>query len=151
MIEELGKVVLRDGQQLVIEVSRKSACNHCDSSDNCGVSAVSKAFSDERHLIEITCEGEFQQGDLLRLGIPEDKFVKAAAWVYLVPLIGLIGGAVVGQWLQPLGAGDASAIAGAAVGAGLGWWLAKSAAKRLSRKTQPVVLQNLGRQTLVRG
>ncbi|GLS82511.1 SoxR reducing system RseC family protein [Paraferrimonas haliotis] len=153
MMEEIGRVLLQDGQQVVIEVERKSACNHCDSKDNCGVSSVSKAFSNKKQLIELTTSEVFETGDMVKLGIPERTFLRSAAMVYLVPLMGFIAGALLGGSLSQVLQSNhdlTSLVTALAFGVG-SWWVAKRHCGDLARKNQPQILLNLGKQTLYRG
>lgn len=82
----------------------------------------------------------------MKLGLPESVILKAAALVYLLPLLGLFVGAVLGQFignLIPFNP-DLSAMVFAAFGTMLFWWFGKQRAKRLEVAAKPMILAYLG-------
>ncbi|GIU41986.1 sigma E factor positive regulatory protein RseC [Shewanella sairae] len=148
MMEEVARVVANGNSGwIVVEVELKSACNHCDSGDSCGTSAVSKAFSPKVQRFSIQTEQAFVKGERLKLGLPESVILKAAALVYMLPLIGLFIGAFIGNQLAVLTAShpDSFSIISALLG-GLGFWaLGKKTAKKLEEQAQPVIIKSLGK------
>lgn len=151
MMQEVAKVVSWRSGWAVVEVEMKSACNHCATQESCGTSAVAKAFSAKKQTFSVPCEKECQPNDLLQLGLPESVILKAAALVYLLPLIGLFAGALLAQFLTGLVdlESELFTIGLAVIGSVLAWWLAKRQAKHLEESSAPIVLRNLG-QELVR-
>ncbi|QSX30821.1 SoxR reducing system RseC family protein [Shewanella cyperi] len=152
MMEELARVVAIEPEGWVqLEVELKSACGHCSASDNCGTSAVAKAFAPKHQRFSIHTDVTCQAGDMVRLGLPESVLLKAAALVYLLPLAGLLLGAVLGQSLgafTSLGS-DGTAIVLGLAGAAATWWLGKRLATRLESDSQPIILARLGPQLSV--
>lgn len=148
MMQEVAKVISWRSGWAVVEVEMKSACNHCDTQDSCGTSAVAKAFSAKKQTFSVPCEKECQPNDLLQLGLPESVILKAAALVYILPLVGLFIGALLAQFFVGLvGLESELFIIGfAVIGAVLAWWLAKRQAKHLEESSAPVVLRNLGQE-----
>ncbi|MCL1094635.1 SoxR reducing system RseC family protein [Shewanella kaireitica] len=148
MMEEVAKVVANSNSGwVVVEVEMKSACNHCDSSDSCGTSAVAKAFSPKVQRFSIQTERAFATGERLKLGLPESVILKAAMLVYILPLAGFFVGAYSGNLLAAnIGVNqDLLAIAFALVG-GVGFWaLGKKFAKALEEKAQPIIIKSLGK------
>jgi len=152
MMEDLARVVTVESEGWVqLEVELKSACGHCSASDNCGTSAVAQAFAPKHQRFSIHTEVACQVGDMVRLGLPESVLLKAAALVYLLPLAGLLLGAVLGQSLgtvTSLGSDVAAIIFGLA-GAAACWWFGKRLATRLESDSQPIILARLGPQLSV--
>jgi sigma-E factor negative regulatory protein RseC len=150
LLEEVGRIVAYDAKGWVrVEVELKSACNHCSNSDNCGTSAVAKAFSVKTQQFSLPCETLYPIGDLVKLGLPASVLLKAAALVYLLPLLGLFVGALIGQVLgQNLLSVDSDlpAITLAAAGAFSAWLLGKRLAYQLERGAQPIIMAHLGRK-----
>ncbi|QYK08147.1 SoxR reducing system RseC family protein [Shewanella mangrovisoli] len=147
MMEEVARVVACDNQGwLTVEVELKSTCKSCSSSESCGTSAVAQAFSAKTQQFSIQSERTCEVGELLKLGLPESVILKAAALVYLMPLLGLFAGAVFGQFFAGLFEinSDLSAIAFAALGAIAAWFFGKHKAKQLEVDSQPVILAYLG-------
>lgn len=148
MMEEMAKVIKCDNQGWVtVEVQVKNACNHCDNSESCGTSAVSKAFSPKVQEFSISSDTYYEPGELLRLGLPESVILKAAALVYLMPLLGLFIGAMLASLISHqigLISSDLFVIPFALVGAFLFWRLAKSKARQMEFSSQPIILSHLG-------
>lgn len=147
MMEEVARVVACDNRGwLTVEVELKSSCKSCNSSESCGTSAVAQAFSAKTQQFSIQSERTCEVGELLKLGLPESVLLKAAALVYLLPLLGLFLGALLGQFLASLLQVDLdfSAIGFAALGAIIAWLSGKRRAKQLEVDSQPVILAYLG-------
>ena len=148
MMEEMAKVLTCDGSGWVtVEVQVKNACNHCDNSESCGTSAVSKAFSPKVQLFSIPSNNQYAAGDLLKLGLPESVILKAAALVYLLPLMGLFVGVALASILSSLfnlAATDLVVIPSALAGALLFWFVARRVARRMENDSQPVIISHLG-------
>ena len=148
MMEEMAKVLESDGKGWVtVEVQVKNACNHCDNSESCGTSAVSKAFSPKVQRFSIPSDRQYQAGELLKLGLPESVLLKAAALVYLLPLLGLFFGVAVASIITStlnLASDDFVVIPFAIAGALLFWAKGKKMAKRMESDTQPVIISHLG-------
>lgn len=147
MMEEVARVVASDNQGwLTVEVELKSTCKSCSSSESCGTSAIAQAFSSKTQQFSIQSERRCDAGELLKLGLPESVILKAAALIYLMPLLGLFIGAALGQYLGQLFEfnPNLSAMGFAVLGALLAWTLGKQQAKRLEADAQPVILAYLG-------
>ncbi|WOT04339.1 SoxR reducing system RseC family protein [Shewanella youngdeokensis] len=148
MMEEVAKVVANSNSGwVVVEVEMKSACNHCDSGDACGTSAVAKAFSVKVQRFSIQTEGVFAKGERLKLGLPESVILKAAVLVYLLPLVGFFIGAYAGNLLADslVVNQDLLSVIGAAVGSVSCWSIAKKIARSLEDKAQPIIIKSLGK------
>lgn len=148
LMEELARVVEYQSGWVMVEVELKSACNHCSNSENCGTSAVAKAFSVKTQRFAIASGKPYQQGDMLKLGLPESVIIKAAALVYLLPLLGLFTFAALGHLLG-LGLAfdtNTSAMLMALIGGALSWRIGKYFAHRIEADAQPVIISNLGQK-----
>ncbi|MCG9695942.1 SoxR reducing system RseC family protein [Shewanella sp. Isolate11] len=148
MMEEVATVIRDEGNGwITVEVKVKNACNHCDNNDSCGTSAVSKAFSPKVQRFAVAAEGQYQTGELIKLGLPESVILKAAAIVYLLPLAGLFIGAGVGHFLMTLfgsTAVDAGSIVTGLLGAFFAWDMGKRWASALEENSQPIIISRLG-------
>ncbi len=147
MMEEVARVVACDKQGwLTVEVELKSSCKSCSSNESCGTSAVAQAFSSKTQQFSIQSERVCEAGELLKLGLPESVILKAAALVYLTPLLGLFVGALLGQFIASLFElnSDPCAILFAAIGGVSAWLFGKKKAKQLEVDSQPVILAYLG-------
>ncbi|MGL4475373.1 MAG: SoxR reducing system RseC family protein [Shewanella sp.] len=147
MMEQFAKVIdCRDPYMPLIEVTLTSACNHCDTGESCGTQAVSKAFSPKVQRFFIHSPYACRLGDVLKIGVTESVLLKAAALVYMLPLVGLFSGALVGQWLSELTdfSGQSGVIISSILGAIATWRLAKWWSVKLETKAEPQVMANLG-------
>ncbi|MEI6858642.1 MAG: SoxR reducing system RseC family protein [Shewanella sp.] len=148
MMEEMAKVINCDDKGWVtVEVKVKNACSHCDNSESCGTSAVASAFSPKVQVFSIPSKNNYQLGQLLRLGLPESVILKAAALIYILPLIGFFFGAGLAMFILSQFQKEVSelhVIPVAFVGAFLSWLYARSVAKKMEHSSQPVILSDLG-------
>ena len=148
LLEEVAKVIdYKDGWARV-EVELKSACSHCASSDNCGTSAISNAFSVKTQEFSILSEKPCLPGDMLKLGLPESVIIKAAALVYLLPLVGLFSFSFLGHFLS-LGTDinpNTVSMVMAALGGFTGWRVGKYFAANIEAHAQPQIIAYLGQE-----
>ncbi len=148
MMEEMAKVLECDGSGWVrVEVKVKNACNHCDNSESCGTSAISKAFSPKVQCFSIPSDRQYEPGELLKLGLPESVILKAAALVYLLPLVGLFSGVALASFVTSLlnfQSSDLVVIPLAILGALVFWVAARRIARRMEIDSQPVIISHLG-------
>ncbi len=148
MMEEIARVVDYQQGWATVEVELKSACNHCASSENCGTSTIAKAFSVKTQRFSLPADKPCQQGDLLKVGLPESVIIKAAALVYLLPLFGLFMFAIFGHILA-VGLDmntNTSAMVFAVIGASIAWIIGKRLAAKLEAQASPVIIAYLGQE-----
>ncbi|GIU44123.1 SoxR reducing system RseC family protein [Shewanella algidipiscicola] len=150
MMEEVATVIRNnhDGW-ITVEVKVKNACNHCESSESCGTSAVSKAFSPKVQRFSVPAKESYQPGELIKLGLPESVLLKAAAIVYLLPLLGLFVGASLGRFFMPIldiAATEAVVIGFGVLGGVVAWMMGRRWAKQLEQVSQPVIIARIGQR-----
>jgi len=115
-----------DGRARVV-VTRAEACHACAAKGACQVLG---GQTQDVELVVTNPVGA-RAGDLVRLVLPETSIVKASTVLYLVPALGLMGGAVIGHVLarRLAWSGDPAALAGALVGLlsglGMAWFLGR--------------------------
>lgn len=153
MMEELAKVVssAEDGW-VSVEVELKSACYSCDNDENCGTAAVSKAFSPKTQSFAVQTQLPVIVGEMVKIGLPESVILKAAALVYLFPLVGFFVFAFLGTFLferlslatELTQATDFPSIVFGSIGAFASWFLGRRQAKKIESIAQPVILSRLG-------
>jgi len=119
MLTETARVISRDGNRVVLELQRGSACGHCEMSQGCGTGALGRLLGKRLRPLVIETEKDCQPGDEVELALPEASLVRASLLVYGLPLLGmLLGGSTaslfyVSDWLVPV-----ASIAGFAAGFG---------------------------------
>lgn len=112
-IQEQGVVVAVLSDGVWIETQRQSGCQSCSSRGGCGVGIMQKALNRRQHKVRVQTDLPVQVGDHVRLLLPAAALVQASVLMYLLPLLGLIAGAVAGQILF---SSDGASIGSAALG-----------------------------------
>lgn len=93
MMEEVGTVIELKGKHVALVMCQKSStCKNCASMESCKVSEDNRSMIVEAHNV-IGAE----VGDKVRLAISSKKFLGSSFLVYIVPLVALIIGAVIGE------------------------------------------------------
>lgn len=104
-----------------------AACSGCGKKSGCAVGKLADGMKETR--IEIDAPAGVNVGDAVTLEIDSEQLVGSAVLGYLLPAIGLLVGAGIGNALG----GDAVAAAGAGLGLALGLLLARLATRRGDR------------------
>ncbi|SDT02637.1 sigma-E factor negative regulatory protein RseC [Halopseudomonas sabulinigri] len=123
MIEERGRVLSTEPGAVWVATIRSSTCGSCQAKAGCGQALLQKLGSGSAQgFVRALTEQQWQVGDEVLIGVPEDAVVRSALWMYLVPLAGLFGAALVTQWL---GFSEPGVIFAAAAGLLLGFALVR--------------------------
>lgn len=112
MILETGVVVDLFAGGVVVETHRAGGCQSCSSRAGCGVGALQQVFGRHRHQVTAFTNLSLRIGDQVQLALPASVLVEASLLMYLLPLIALLVGAVVGQSL--LGSNGMAMVGGSA-------------------------------------
>lgn len=99
MIEERGRVMAVDGQQIRVAVDRQSACGSCKARAACGQGLVQSLRPGRQHDVLTVCEFPVRVGDVVVLGVEESLALRGAVLVYLFPLLALLLAALTADWL----------------------------------------------------
>jgi len=138
MIEEEAYVAeIADGR-VWIEKSRGSACSGC--AESCPSSLAGGLFGGKRVRMQVASDLALRPGDKVLVGVAEEALAGASLLVYLLPLLGLFAGALLGN---SIAASDLASALGGLVGLGL--CLAGLRAFRLFDREgfQPVILRKI--------
>ncbi len=133
----------QDGFEVHLSCEQKTSCSSCASQKSCGTGIVSKAIGSRALNWTLQTDKLVKIGQVVEIGFPEKSLILSAAVVYIVPLVAMILGAVIGQWwLAPLfSGGEGVIIASSALFVGLGMMVAKRLARTLEAQSgQDVVL-----------
>lgn len=105
MIEERGRVISVEPGAVWVATIRSSTCGSCQAKAGCGQALLSKLGSGpSQGFVRALTERNWQIGDEVLIGVPEDAVVRSAMWAYLVPLVGLFAAALFAQglgWSEP--------------------------------------------------
>ena len=102
MIEEEGVVVELKGEYAEVESWQKSACGHCSARSGCGTSLVASLLGRRPRRFPAINRAGARPGDRVVIGVNAGALQAASVLMYLVPLLGLIGGSLLGTWLSRL-------------------------------------------------
>lgn len=98
MMKEQARVVAIEADCLWVETGVKSGCNSCAETKSCGTSLLAKLFEDKQRHLRIALDGrdpaQFSLNDVVEIGMTESAILKGSLVVYLLPLAGLLGGAM---------------------------------------------------------
>ena len=101
MLEEEGIVLSVNGDTAEVVAQAKSACGSCSARSGCGTSLLAGMFPERKRSFLASNTVSAREGDRVIIGLDESAMQIASLMVYLAPLLGLIGGAILGNWLMP--------------------------------------------------
>ncbi|WP_260293913.1 SoxR reducing system RseC family protein [Sedimenticola hydrogenitrophicus] len=98
MIEERAIVTATHGQFAQVETQRATSCGSCEAKGACGTSVLAKVFGNRRTVVEVLNPIGATPGERVIVGLDESALTRASFFFYIVPLLALLGGGVLGQW-----------------------------------------------------
>ncbi|MDH5784760.1 MAG: SoxR reducing system RseC family protein [Chromatiales bacterium] len=105
MIEESGVVVALDGDHAIVETSRRSSCGECETK-GCGTGTLSQILGRKSQQLRVKNPVSARPGERVVLGISESALIRGSMAVYMVPLMALLFGGLLGEQVgSQLGAG----------------------------------------------
>jgi len=127
MIEMRAIVIQIHGREASVQPIGTGGCGHCDSEGGCGSGTLTKVFCGSKpRQFKVRNEVSAKIGDEIQVSIPDGVLLRGAMKMYVLPLVLLLAGGIVGVSMAGEGAGrDAYAAAGAVVGLLLGFVLAR--------------------------
>lgn len=151
MIEEQARVVAVAGDMAEVATLRHSACGHCAAKNGCGTSLLAAWFPQRELTFRLRNPVDARVGDTVVIGLNEDALQRSSLLLYGLPLIGLLGGAIVGErsfaalaWPAELGA-----VTGSLLGLAAALWIVRKRSERRVRYGENVVrLLRIGRHAI---
>lgn len=132
--------VIDEEYNVAISCEQQTSCRHCSSQQTCGTGIISKAVGNKTHQWQLKTNVEVSVGQTVEVGLPEKQLIQFASIVYIVPLVLLFIGALVGQWLAtPIGGGEGTVIITSILFMFMGVWLARTLAKKLQSQSEQSV------------
>jgi sigma-E factor negative regulatory protein RseC len=93
MLLESGRIVSVEPQGLWVETIQRSACGSCQAQKGCGHSLLSK-FGASASYLWVLLDGrdssQYQVGEEVQIGVPEEVIARGSLFVYMVPLAGML-------------------------------------------------------------
>ena len=118
MIEETAVVVAVEGDDVLLQTQRRSACQSCSVKQGCGTSVLAKVVGQRSSQIRIKNTLNAGLGDEVLLGLNEHALVQGSLMVYALPLVFMLVFAVVAEyWASSQGLNtELMAVLGAVLG-----------------------------------
>jgi sigma-E factor negative regulatory protein RseC len=144
MIEERAVVAEVGPGYVWLDIQRQSACGACHASAGCGTAALAKVWSGRSTRVRAMSELPLQAGDVVIVGLADGVLLRGALLAYLLPLVLLLAGALLGESAFA-GAGEEPVILLGVLGLGLGFLAVRTLSRRLRHdpRYQPVVLHRV--------
>lgn len=144
MLEQRARVVHSSGQGIWVEAIEPDGCGVCEG-QGCASRRIAELFQRTPRQYPVESMLRLSPGDSVIVGIPEGSLLRSAIYLYGMPLIWMLGGALLFQWWLP---GDAGAVTGSIFGLSVaGAFIALTSRKR--RSHQPVVIRRLVSASIV--
>lgn len=142
VIRGVVRVVALNGERAWVEAESQSACGGCSAAKGCGTKSISRYFGNRTAPLEIVNDFNGLVGDRIEVGIKNSTVIKVSALIYLVPMIGLAGGAALGELLS---AGDIVTMGLSLLGLAIGFYISRSLyiSNRFAAAVMPVFLRKL--------
>ena len=121
MLVETAIVLSTDGPMAEVQAQARSACGGCAAKGACGTSLLDSLFPERRPRFWARNDPGARPGDRVRVGLAESALQRASLMLYLLPLFGLIGGALLGRQLMPHSEGASILLGVIGLAAVLGW------------------------------
>ncbi len=149
MIEETARVVAVEEGAAWVETQRQGSCGHCAARGACGTSVLAQVVGRRTARIRALNPVGARPGEQVLIGIREGALLRGSFMLYGLPLLGLIGGGVLGDWVgRHLALGDSEllSLVLAAAGFGVGMALVRRFGRRIrsDARYQPVILKRIG-------
>ena len=100
MIEQEVQVIAIEDGRLLVEAERQSSCQSCAVKSGCGTSVLAKWFDRKNLRFYVKNTTDAAVGDRIMVGLQESALTQGALMVYMLPLLVMIGVALlVDNWL----------------------------------------------------
>jgi len=112
MLEQRARVVQSSRLGIWVEAVEPDGCGVCEGR-GCASRQIAELFHRAPRQYSVESRLPVSPGDSVIVGIPEGSVLRSAIYLYGMPLIWMLSGALLFQWWIP---GDAGAVIGAAIG-----------------------------------
>jgi sigma-E factor negative regulatory protein RseC len=99
-LNETALVTKQEGPLVWVATQSKLACSSCKVASSCGTGIIENYFSGKVFETLIENSLEAQVGDLVEISVPKSSLTLASILLYVLPLLGLVIGAVIGDALN---------------------------------------------------
>lgn len=99
MIEERARVIAVENNLLLLEAETTTACSACAAKQGCGTSVLSRWVGRKFTRFQAPNTVNARVGDEVVVGLAEEAMLKGSVLVYLLPLLAMIGFALLADAL----------------------------------------------------
>ncbi len=140
MMKEWATVVSWQDGIAELRCETQAGCSSCHSRSGCGARVLNELGPQTEHNLLVNIAERLEPGQKVELGITEGSLLRSAFLIYMTPLLGVILGGGLLQWLTQ---GDLYSVLGALAGGAIGFVVARALAAKLENQAdyQPVILQ----------
>jgi sigma-E factor negative regulatory protein RseC len=140
MLETRATVIQVHKSHALVQADQGSGCEQCNGK-GCGTGKLARLFCSKPRLFKVDNPINAGIGDQVIISVAEGAVLRGIGVVYLLPLLLLLGGAMIGNlWAAQAGQTDAYAASGALLGLVAGFVLARSISSRQVRsRFQPYI------------
>ncbi|WP_459838551.1 SoxR reducing system RseC family protein [Halanaerobaculum tunisiense] len=110
-MKEIGEVIDCTANKAIIKIQRHSACSNCKKDCN-----MAESHETDELVVEVDNKVEATVGQKVELEMEGMNLVSAALLVYLFPLVSIVAGYFLGDWIIESGIGGSLILALLAVG-----------------------------------
>ena len=148
LLEEEAVVDALDGDFVWVRTTRTSACGGCSARGGCGSGILAEVLGRRAPRVRALNRAGAGLGDRVLVAVTPGAFLRSSLAMYLVPLLGLLGGGMAGTLIAGnVGMPDADgwAIAGGIAGAVLAMVWVRAFARRVADdpRYQPVAVRRV--------
>ena len=143
MLETRAMVIGLDGNEALVESLQGGGCGNCDSENGCGSGKLSTLFCKEPRRFRVRNDANAHIGAVIQVALADGLLIRSALIVYMLPLLLLLGGAMIGAGLINDGQNqDIYSAIGGLTGLVTGFVIAKSISMRRNTNSvaMPVIL-----------
>ena len=133
MLETRAVIVQIEGQYAFVQASQANGCEQCNGK-GCGAGKLSQLFCSKPRQFQVDNSINASVGDEVIVSVAEGSVLRGISVVYLLPLLLLVMGAMLGNtWVEQPGQRDGYAAVGAMLGLAAGFVIAKWISSRQNR------------------
>ena len=99
MLETRAIVISLEGNEALVESLQGGGCGNCDSENGCGSGKLSQLFCSEPRRFRVRNEANAPIGAMVQIALGDGLLMRSAIMVYLLPLMLLLLGAIIGAGL----------------------------------------------------
>ncbi|MBK7898388.1 MAG: SoxR reducing system RseC family protein [Azonexus sp.] len=123
------------GGEALVEVTQ-AGCGRCHESGGCGGRNLARMLCSTPRVYRVANPRGAVVGERVEVGIADGAVRRGANLAYGLPLLGLVGGALVGSWMG----GDTAAMLGSLIGLGGAWIVLR---RFVRTQVQPTIIERL--------